>query len=582
MEVACKNCSKIFLLDADDLAFYQKMKVPPPTWCPECQFVRRMVFRNQNVLYRRTDNAPGKEGQKIISIYSDDKPLTVYDREYWWGDGWDPYSYGKDVDFSKPFFEQLKELIREVPWPSLMNWNAVNSDYCNCTESNKNCYLVFGGDYNEDCSYSTFNMHSRDSQDLYLVEKCNLCYECTDSQECYKLRYGQYCKSCSDSTFLYDCVNCDNCIGCVSLRNKSHCIFNQEYSKEEYEAKAKELKLDTRLGLEKVRKQFEEFKLTFPHRFAHIIKSVNCTGDNIANAKNCINCFDLVPGSEDLKNFFLSGGDIKDARNASHAGHGSELIYDSFGVFSGCQNVSFCIYAKSSTNSMYLYNSPSNQNCFGCVGVKNGSYSILNKRYTKEEYEKLVPKIIEHMNAMPYQDGKGRVYKFGEFFPAELSPFAYNETIAFDYYPLSKEEALAQGFTWKEPEEKSYTITMSKDTVPNSLSEVNESTILNEVIECAHQGACEGHLCSKAFRLVPQELQFYKRLGLPLPSLCPNCRHYMRLRSRGPMKLWHRKCQCDETGHQHSGACSNEFETTYAPEKPETIYCESCYQARYL
>src|SRR3989338_2050678 len=124
----CRNCGQNFVLDADDFSFYDKMKVPPPTWCPDCQFVRRMVFRNQNALHKRTNNTPEKEGQKIISIYSDNKKLTVYDREYWWGDGWDPYSYGRDVDFSRPFFEQLKELIGEVPWPSLMNWNTVNSD----------------------------------------------------------------------------------------------------------------------------------------------------------------------------------------------------------------------------------------------------------------------------------------------------------------------------------------------------------------------------------------------------------------------------------------------------------------------
>ena len=83
----------------------------------------------------------------------------------------------------------------------------------------------------------------------------------------------------------------------------------------------------------------------------------------------------------------------------------------------------------------------SSQNCFGCVNLRNGEYSILNKRYSKEEYEELVPKIIQHMNDMPYVDSKGRVYKYGEFFPAEISPFGYNETVAMDYYLLNREEA---------------------------------------------------------------------------------------------------------------------------------------------
>ncbi len=577
MNQTCQNCKNTFELDQDDISFYEKMKVPVPTWCLNCCFVRRTVFRNQNTLYKRTNNSPEGAGQKIISIYSEDKKLTVYDREYWWSDSWTAFSYGKDYDFSKPFFEQMKELIQKIPWPSLLNWNTVNSEYCNSTTDNKNCYLVFGGDFNEDCSYATFNFHSRESQDLYLVEKCNLCYECTDSEECYKVRFAQYTKSCSDCAFMYDCVNCTDCTGCVNLRNKSHCIFNVEYSKEEYEKRIKEFKLDTREGIEEFRKNFNEFKLTLPHKYAHILRSINCTGDNITSAKNCINCFEIVAGAENLKNVFLSGGQLKDAQNMSHAGHGSELLYDSIGIFGGCRNVRFSIYQKASIDITYSYNCQSSSNLFGCIGIKSGNYVILNKQYSKEEYEALVPKIIEHMNTVPYVDSKGRVYKFGEFFPSEISPFGYNETIAFDYYPLTKEEAISKGFTWKDSEDKSYNITMAVGAIPQSIGEVDEG-ILNQVIECFHKGECSGHQCSTAFKIVPQELQFYKRLGLPLPEVCPNCRHYERLRSRNPMKLWNRECMCNKEGHNHMGICANEFETSYAPERKEIIYCESCYQ----
>lgn len=567
----CINCGQKFDLDQDDFAFYEKMKVPAPTWCPECQFIRRMIFRNQNVLYHRTDNAPGAENKKIISIYSEDNPVVVYNREYWLGDGWDPYSYGKEIDWSRPFLEQVKDLIYEVPWPNLMNWNVVNSDYCNSTESNKNCYLVFGGDYNEDCSYSTFNMHSRDSQDLYLVDKCNMCYECTDSQECYKVSFAQYAKSCSDCMFLYDCVNCTDCIGCVSLRNKNHCIFNEQYTKEEYQKLKEELALNTRFGINEMREKFEEFKLKFPRKFAHILRSVNSTGENITNGKNCINCYDIDGGgAEDLKNAFIAGWKLNDSRNISHAGHGSELLYESFGVFAGCRNTRFSIYCSSSTDVTYTYNCLSSANCFGCVGLQKGNYSILNKQYTKEEYNELVPKIIEHMNNMPYVDLRGRVYKYGEFFPSELSPFAYNETIAYDYYPIAQEEALKAGFKWKDPEEKNYNITIKNEDIPETISEIDDSSITKEVIECAHKGECEEHQCSRAFRLIPQELLLYRRLNLPLPDLCSNCRHYRRLRSRNPPKLWHRSCMKE--------GCSNEFETSYAPDRPEIIYCESCYQ----
>ena len=48
--------------------------------------------------------------------------------------------------------------------------------------------------------------------------------------------------------------------------------------------------------------------------------------------------------------------------------------------------------------------------------LKRKQYSILNKQYSKEEYEKLRAHIIEDMKKNPYVDSLGRVYTYGEFF----------------------------------------------------------------------------------------------------------------------------------------------------------------------
>ena len=66
----------------------------------------------------------------------------------------------------------------------------------------------------------------------------------------------------------------------------------------------------------------------------------------------------------------------------------------------------------------------------------------MNKQYTKEEYEELVPKIIEHMKTPltnPLLGGEGMSER-GEFFPMHSSHYAYNETIAQDFFPLTKEQ----------------------------------------------------------------------------------------------------------------------------------------------
>ena len=53
---------------------------------------------------------------------------------------------------------------------------------------------------------------------------------------------------------------------------------------------------------------------------------------------------------------------------------------------------------------------------------------------------------------------KERVYKYGEFFPYELTCFKYNESSAQQYFPLDKENALEQGFQWKDKEGRNLNI----------------------------------------------------------------------------------------------------------------------------
>ena len=115
--------------------------------------------------------------------------------------------------------------------------------------------------------------------------------------------------------------------------------------------------------------------------------------------------------------------------------------------------------------------------------------------------------------------------------------------------------------------------------LPDNIKEVPDK-ITSEVIGCAHEGKCKEQ-CTTAFRITESELQFYKSHKLPLPRLCPNCRHYQRVLNRNPIKLWDRQCMCDKKHSHHEGQCEIEFETSYSPEKQKEykIYCEQCYQA---
>tara|TARA_B100000315_G_scaffold255442_1_gene298830 strand:- start:690 stop:1232 length:543 start_codon:yes stop_codon:yes gene_type:complete len=175
----------------------------------------------------------------------------------------------------------------------------------------------------------------------------------------------------------------------------------------------------------------------------------------------------------------------------------------------------------------------------------------LNKQYSKEEYEKQVSKIIEHMK---------ETGEWGEFFSITSSPFAYNETMAQEYFSMTKEEVEAKGWRWRDIKDEIPEVekTIPGNQLPDSIDDIPDD-ILNWAIEC--------EVTQRPFRIVSQELAFYRSMKLPIPHLHPDLRHKKRMEMRNPRKMFDR--QCDN--------CSKEIQTTYAPDRPEKVLCEECY-----
>ncbi|HEV7424000.1 MAG TPA: hypothetical protein VGO21_02300 [Candidatus Paceibacterota bacterium] len=565
----CKNCKKDFIIEPNDFGFYEKIKVPPPTFCPECRRQRRWAWKNNMSLYSRKCDLCEKS---IISIYSPDSPIKVYCNKCWWSDKWDPKSYGVEYDFSKPFFSQFKDLIEKVPHMAIVNDDGIASLNCEYTHDwwfSKNCYMCLSGWYVENVMYSFFILAGRDIMDCMNIRSKNeWLYECIICANCYELKYSQYCTACINSEFMYYSANCQDCFMCVGLVNKKYCFKNKQYTKEEYEKILEEYRLDTLSGVEKAQKEFNDFLPGHFRRYSHILKSINCTGETISYSKNCKNCFvakksencsycDFISGDKDSYDLSMSG-EVSESYDSVVADH-SQLNF--FGVFSvKSQDVR---YTQHCHNCKYL---------FGCVGLRNDSYSIFNKKYTKEKYEELVPKIIKHMQDMPYIDKKAIKYSYGEFYPIELSIFGYNETNAPELVPLSKEEVKQIGYNWQDNMQRTTgKETLLPENIPDSINNIDES-ILNEILICTS--------CRRNYKIVPNELLFYKKMKIPIPKKCFFCRHNDRIKKRNPFKLWHRACMCQQTNHFHGNdTCKVEFETFYAPDQGEIVYCEKCYQA---
>ena len=572
----CQNCKQNFVIEPEDFNFYEKIKMPPPTFCPECRTVRRLCWRNEMSLFKRKCDAPGHD-EILISFLPPEEKLTVYCANSWWGDSWDPLSYGKEYDFSKPFFEQWKDLRNNIPLQSLSNIKATNSDYCNVAEGSKDSYMCSGAWKVERTFYANRISDTKDSSDLYLVHRSELCYEDVVCSDSYHLLYSLNCKSCVDSYFLYDCIGCTDCFGCSNLRNQSHCMWNEQLSKEEYNKRLAEYDLKDYKTILKLKNKFKDVCLKSIHRFSHQIKTVNSTGDNLEGSKNCKICFDTNGRIEDVKNSHWLAVSAKDVYDSGPGIGLAELVYESFDTGVGNYRSLFTSVVYGSNDVEYSFNCHGSSNLLGCIGVRNKKYCILNKQYSKEKYEKLIPKIKKQMNQVPYIDKRGIVYKYGEFFPAELSTFGYNETQAQDYFPISKEQAIEMGYRWRDRKATEYQISIESKDLPENLSEVKDS-ITEEIIGCENREKFSNY-CRGAYKITIDELNLYRKLGVLLPRLCFLCRHENRLKIRNPMKLWHRKCMCEKEGHFHRGEeCKMEFETSYAPDRPEIVYCEKCYQ----
>lgn len=554
----CAQCTNEFEITDGDRDFYQKIKVPEPTLCPDCRNQRRHAFRNERTLYRRKCDKTGKD---IISFYAPNAPVVVYDRSIWWGDSWDPMEYGRDSDFSRPFFEQYDELQRVVPHFSLHNINPVNSEYVNLSGNNKNCYMCFSSIGTEDCLYCAFIDSSRDCVDcIYTNDQSELCYYAVDAARCYRSRYIQNCTGLSDSFFCYNCTNCDHCFGCVNLRNASYCWFGEKIAPEEYERRLNMFGAGSYRAVQDMKQKFSEYCKQFPVRYASITNCEDSSGNFLVQTKNCRQCFEVYDAQDCA--YMIRSYTLKDC----YDGHGipgpAELSYET--LSSGySSNTRFCIMCNYDNDLQYCEQCCNSQALFGCIGLRKKQYCILNKQYTKEEYNTLVEKIVSHMK---------ETGEYGEFFPIALSPFGYNETVAPEMYPLTRQEALSKGYRWQDELQTTRgKETLSLDAIPDDIANVQED-VLQQILACSE--------CQRNYKLVKQEFAFYKKLSIPIPSQCPDCRYKELIAMRPGRTLFDGQCMCLIHSHEWhgSGRCSHTFQTPYSEGSQRIVFCDECYK----
>ncbi len=483
-------------------------------------------------------------------MYPPDSPFKVYEQSIWWSDSWSGLSYGRPIDWNRTFFEQFRDLQLAVPRVALVNKHSENALYTNHSGKNKNCYLSAVTFESEDIYYSDWIIgHCRSCIDCsYLLEGCELCYETYYAWGSYRAFFCEFVKRCNDMWFSYDCQNCSDCLLCCNLRNKKYCIQNRQCTEDEYKREMTALFPLSAESVAAFRRQYIDMK---QHRAIHPatyqLQSEQCSGDLLFTSKNCFECYDSI-SMHDCR-YCYDGIDAKDSADVYHVGW-AELMYECHAI-SHAYNCIGCHFTYDNKNVYYCDCTQNSHDLFGCAGLNQSSYCILNKQYTQEEYKILVPKLIEHMQ---------KNNEWGEFFPIEYSPFAYNQSRAQEYFSLNEKEARARGVRWSdyEPPVPEVKKVIEAADIPDHITDVPD-----DIVEWAIR--CE--VTRKPFRVIAQELDFYRETGLPVPRCHPDQRYSDRMQQRKPRRLWDRTC----------AKCQKPISTSYAPERPETVYCERCY-----
>jgi len=234
----CEHCNSNFLIKEEELSLYKKVGIEIPTICFFCRIKQQFSFW---MFGKFRKGKADLSGENLITVLPEKNRYPIYTLHEWHSDAWDAMDYGQEYDPIKPFFIQLQELQEKVPHPHQNGSKNTDCDWCDDAWSSKNCYLSRSIEGCEDLYYAYRNLKVKNSIDVTVCFNSERCFDSVNCHNSYKLFYSRNSKDCLDSYFLQDCRNCQECFMCWNLRNRSYCIENVQYSREEYQKKIKEI-----------------------------------------------------------------------------------------------------------------------------------------------------------------------------------------------------------------------------------------------------------------------------------------------------------------------------------------------------
>lgn len=527
---------------SEELKCYKLVNMPPPALQGMSRIQVPLAFWPYGFMHKETCD---KSGESMVTIFTKEK-FPIYKREHWYDDTWERPSM--EIDWNRPFLDQMLELQTKTPHFHVLGYKNENCDYNEDIWFSKNCYMCRHVGYGEDLLYCYRMVTNRACTDCTYCLKTEQCYSCVYCIESTALYYSLYSNNCSYSYFLYDCRNCHDCVLCWNMRNKQYCIENVQYTKERYEEKVAEMNLQSRSSLLKLHATFlEKIKRDAIHRVDRNLRTEDSLGNHLVDCKNV-----------------RYGYFWEDGEDCAYAFRGAENkdVFNSCGMFkcelthfaSQCTEtyqVSHALYSANTKFSNFIDQCVDCKNLLGCVGLYKKQYCILNKQYSKEEYEELKPRVLKKLE----EEGA-----LNSFFPIKFAYSTYNQSLAALFFRETEESAKEKGFIWGGIESKKTSKGIPGDSLPDSAKEVTTDFLGKEY-------ACS--VTQHPYNFIDQEIRFYKEMKLPLPEHYPEFRQLKRYQLVPPVDM--RSTSCNKCGTTID---------TYYPEHWHyaNIYCESCYE----
>lgn len=119
------------------------------------------------------------------------------------------------------------------------NNEGVSGDYLFNSKNSTDC---FDSDGLQDCKHCSNMRKAKDCQDVnYWGHPGELCYESMAvGENASRILFSLFVWGGTENMiYCFECISCSDCFACSGLRHKKYCIFNKQFTKEEYEQRVR-------------------------------------------------------------------------------------------------------------------------------------------------------------------------------------------------------------------------------------------------------------------------------------------------------------------------------------------------------